>query len=181
MPRFLCRYSTLLTVAFFGGAAFFLLSIESTFNGGFGLTVRYGSLPLAILIFGYTYWYRQELARICRSGKMVWIRASLLYPVVLLLSWPYVLGVNAFTGSGETITFTGPVEEKWITKGRHTGYHIAIRDSKTQEEVRLNCSESRYQTLQIGDSVSESFEVGGLNIPYRWKSFSRSQVVDAVD
>jgi hypothetical protein len=170
MPEMLVRFQKWILLGFVAGSVFFLMFIDSTFNGGFYFSVTHLWLPLACVIFGYTWWHRAYFIRIKKSVWKPWFLAAVLYPVALLMIWPYLMAVNAITGTGETITFHGPIQEKRTSQGRRsTSYQVVILDQTSHERVTLKCSSSDYVKFHTGDVISRTFQVGGFGIPYRWK------------
>jgi hypothetical protein len=169
MARFLTRYGNALFLGFLGVGVALLVAIESIFNGGFVYSIKATWFPLALLTFGVTWMYRHDFKRIGRSRSKVWITAALLYPIALLMTWPYVMAANALTTSGRSITYQGPVTHKWISSGRFPGNQVVIFDQATGKKITLSMSQSRYNTLSKGDNVMETFSIGGLGIPFRWR------------
>ncbi|RYD84392.1 MAG: hypothetical protein EOP84_05620 [Verrucomicrobiaceae bacterium] len=165
----LYRYRSVLLMSFMLFSVFLLFAIESVFNGGFTFSLRILWAPWALLIVGFGGWNYDFLARETRSRWRPWLFAILTYPVVLLMSWPYVMALNAVTGSGTTVIYEGPIMEKRITGGRHPGHVVEILNKQSAELVTLRCSEARYHQLSEGDVFRETFFVGGFGIPYRWK------------
>jgi hypothetical protein len=80
-----------------------------------------------------------------------------------------VMAVNALTASGKKVTYQGPVTGKWISSGRFPGHQIVIHDRDTNGAVTLRVSQSRYDRISKGDPVQETFSIGGLGIPFRWR------------
>ena len=148
----------------------FLILIQSTFNGGFWQSVTWLWLPLAILIFGFTWLNRHFFYAQTGSRRQPWFIAILLYPIVLLMTWPYVMALNAATASGDTTTFRGQVVRKWIHHSARYGdsCELDLRDSNSGETVTLTVPQSRYDSLSVGDVTMEKFLRGGLGIPFRW-------------
>ena len=126
-------------------------------------------LPLALVIFGFTARFRRDFENINRNRWKEWMVAALFYPLSILMSWPYVMAVNAFFPAGQTITFHGPVIRKWESNGRIKSYLIVILDQSRGEEVTLQTSEAKYRQLSEGDGIGETFSVGLLGIPFRWR------------
>ncbi len=182
MVHFLYRYGGFFFFAYMAGGLVFLLLIDSTFNGGFFFSVKHLWLPLALLIFGYVWVNRGFFRAEMRSSIKPWFIAALLYPTALLMSWPYLMAVNAATGHGETLTYQGPIERKWIQHGRNNfnSCMIDIKDTTSAEVVPLVVSPQSYASLLPGEMVSVSFRRGGLGIPYRWRSEGPRPDVTAV-
>jgi len=98
MASFLKRFGTPIFLLYFFISLTFLCLIESVFNGGFYFSIRILWLPVAIVIFGVTAWCYKDMPR-GRNGKgawwFPWVIAAILYPLSLLMAWPYVMAVNA--------------------------------------------------------------------------------------
>lgn len=169
MNDIIYRYRNILFFTYIGLSAFFLMRLESIFNGGFYYSVRILWLPLAIIIFGYTWLHRNFFYSVNRNKITTWALVIMLYGLSLLMTWPYVMAVNAFTGDGDEIVYEGPIEKKWISKGKRLTYHLVIRDQKTMEIVTLNCGKNFYNSVSEGNFITEHFYMGGLGFPYRWK------------
>ncbi len=169
MNDLIYRYGNILFFIYIGISLFLLLRLESIFNGGFDYSVRILFVPLAVIIFGYTWINRKFLYSVNKKKVTTWFVAILFYALTLLMTWPYVMAINAFTGNGEEIVYEGPIESKWISKGRRWSYHIEVRDNKTSEIVTLNCSKKFYNSVSEGSQISEHYYIGGLGFPYRWK------------
>ncbi|HET8533573.1 MAG TPA: hypothetical protein VFO08_20655 [Methylomirabilota bacterium] len=169
MGRLIVRFGTALFCLFMGGALFFLLTIETTFNGGFVLSVKLLCLPLAMIVFGFTYLNREMLQARSRRPWYVWVMAAVLYPMMLLFAWPYVLAANALLPTKGRIEFRGPIVEKFMSGGRYTSCHVRIRDVGTEQNVELNVGCRAYATLAVGALYSSCFERGRLGIPVRWR------------
>jgi len=175
MPEFLHRNANILFLIYLGVGTIFLLSIESVFNGGFNTSMRLAWAPLAILVFGFTWIYRKAFYNLSGSPIRVWVLAVMGYPVFLLFSWPYFLAVNALIPSTKDVIYSGPIIEKFITRGtRSTSYQVTIHDETLDTEVTLTISSCLYKSTVIGSTLHQSFQIGALNIPYRWR-FSHSE------
>jgi hypothetical protein len=175
MLHVLYRYANWIFFCYMGGAAVFLLLIESVFNGGFAQSIKWLWLPLAVLIFGFTWLNRYLFHANSGSSRQSWLFAFILYPVVLLLSWPYVMALNAATASGDTMTYRGPVVQKRIDHSRRYGdsYQIELQDTRSTEIITLTVPPARYSSLSVGDVTTEEFLRGGLGILFRWRFTKR--------
>ncbi len=169
MNHLLYRYRNVLFFTYLGFSVFFLLKLDSVFNGGFYYSVRLLWLPLAIVIFGYTWLNRTFLYSVNANKIITWVLAVMLYALSLLMTWPYVMAVNALTSNGDEIVYQGPIEKKWISKGKQWSYHLVIRDQQSMKKITVNCSKKRYYSLSEGDVIVERFYIGGLDFPFRWK------------
>lgn len=176
MARFISRFGTPFFITYTITAMILLGLIETVFNGGFYFSLRILWLPLAIVIFGVTAYCHKDLPR-GRNGKgprwFPWVMAAVLYPLTLLMSWPYVLLVNALLPSRGPVTYAGPVIEKPLSGGRTTTYLIVLDDFHTGEPITLAVSREAYDKIPLGMIVDQTFTIGGLGIPYNWR-FARS-------
>jgi hypothetical protein len=118
LGRLIVRFGIALFLVFIGSGLFFLLIIETTFNGGFAVSVKLLWLPLATIVFGFTYLNREMLQARSRRPWHAWAMAVALYPMMLLFAWPYVLAANALLASKGRIEFRGPIVAKFMSGGR---------------------------------------------------------------
>jgi hypothetical protein len=171
MSRFVFRYGVWLLYAFMAGALLFLLLIDSVFNGGFDFSVKILWLPLALVIFGFTWVDRQFLYAQMGSRRAPWINATLLYPIAILMSWPYMMALNAATSRGDTLNYTGPIERKWIQHSPRSGdtCMIDFRDRQSSQLVTIRVSSAYYGAHSEGEIASAQFLRGGFGIPYKWR------------
>ena len=172
MARFVYRYGGWFFFAYMAGAMLFLILIDFIFNGGFFFSVKVLWLPVAVVIFGFTWVNRDFLGAEMRSGRKPWFIAATLYPVALLMSWPYVIALNAATARGDTLVYKGPVERKWIHHGsRRYGdtCEIDIRDKQSSEVITIPVSSEKYASLSEGETVTVEYMRGGFGIPYKWR------------
>lgn len=163
------RFGTALFLLFIGGALFFLLTIDTMFNGGLAFSVKVLGLPLAMIVFGFTYLNRKVLQARSRRPWYVWLFAVLFYPLTLLFAWPYVLAANALLPTKGRIEFRGPIVGKFTSGGRYTSYHVRIHDVGSGQSVELNVGRREYETLAVGAPYSSCFEHGRFDIPFRWR------------
>ena len=172
MSRFLSRFGTPFFLLYILISVVFLGLIETVFNGGFYFSIRILWLPMAIVIFGVTAWCHTDLAP-GRNGKgawwLPWLMAVILYPVSLLMAWPYVMAVNAFLPSHGSVTYEGPVIDKQTSGGRVTSYQLILDDIRSGEPVTLPVSRAAYAGIPLGQTVHQTFTLGGLGIPYNWR------------
>jgi hypothetical protein len=163
------------------GGVFFLVVIESTFNGGFYFSMRMLWLPVAILVFGFSWLNRRSFSDQMGSSWKMWATVVALYGLILLMSWPYVMAINAATSSGEKIIYSGPIQQKWIAHdSRGKSYQIDLFDLSTSSAITLTISPREYALLSKGDIFKTEFIRGGFGVPYRWRfssGFRTSSVV----
>jgi hypothetical protein len=165
MMHLLHRFRTSIFFLFMGVSGGFLMTIESTFNGGFYYSVKLLCIPLAIIILAYVRWHQSAFGK----SRRIWIVAGLLYPIALLMSWPYVMALNLLTSPDKKITYHGTIERKWESNGRTVSYHVDLLDTTTRQLVTLNYSPAHYAQVARGDTISETYFAGRLGIPARWK------------
>jgi hypothetical protein len=172
VTRFVYRYSGLFFLAYIAGAMLFLVLIDSVFNGGFSFSMKILCLPVAVVIFGFIWVNRESLRAEMGSSRKPWLLAAMLYPVALLMGWPYVMALNAATARGDTLVYTGTVERKWIHHGSQRfgdTCEIDIKDTKSSQVVTIPVSPQKYASLSEGEIVTVAFMRGGFGIPYRWR------------
>jgi hypothetical protein len=144
------------------------ISIETTLNGGMDISLKYLSIPLAIIIFGYTAMTRNEA--IARNPKASpWVMACILYPLCVLFTSPYIVALNAAGMPKQEIIFRGPIIRKWYSSGKSTSYHVEIMDSASNKKVSFYISKTLYNSVHEGDSYTKKMYLGRFGIPYRWK------------
>jgi hypothetical protein len=181
MARFVYRYSGLLFLAYVAGGMLFLVLIDSVFNGGFSFSMKILWLPVALAIFGFTCLNREFLRAEMGSSAKPWLLAAMLYPIVLLMSWPYVMALNAATARGDTLVYNGRIERKWIHHGSGRfgdTCEIDIRDTQSSEVVTIRVSPEKYASLSQDDIVTVAFTRGGFGIPYRWRFTEPNQALE---
>jgi hypothetical protein len=162
----------ILFVGYSLGSRFFQVFIETKGREGVVTCLSFLFLPIAILVFGSIYFFRDRL-HLDRETKIV----KLLIPIsaflaVWLISWGYGLAINAITSSGESIIFEGKVVYKRILPpGPHSqvGYIVKISNEATDEVDELYINKYDFDRLEIGDFHSEVYTKGGLGIPYRYR------------
>ena len=115
MFSFVYRHRVWLIAFYLVGAGFFLIATQSVFNGGLSFSVRILWFPLALLIFGFT-WLNRRFFYAMQSRWKTWLAALAWYPVSLLLTWPYVMALNAATSTGDRMAYSGPIQRKWILR-----------------------------------------------------------------
>ena len=172
MTHFICRYGNKVFLAFMFGGLVCLLLVESVFNGGFDFSTKILWLPLGLLIFGYTWVNRQFFYIEMRSVRKPWLYAVMLYPMAILLSWLYMMLINAVTSSGDALVYRGPVEHKWVHHGGvrfGDSYEIDIRNADSSEVVTITVTPERYASISKGDVLAAEFKRGGFGIPFRWR------------
>lgn len=172
MSRFLSRFGTPFFVLYVITSIVLLGLIETIFNGGFYFSIRILWLPLAIVIFGVTAWCHKDMPR-GRNGKgawwFPWVIATILYPLTLLMAWPYVMAVNALLPAQGSVTYAGPVIDKQLSGGRTTTYLIVLDDFHSGEPITLPVSHDAYDKIPLGMIVDQTFTIGALGIPYNWR------------
>ena len=170
MARFVWRFGSFLLLIYLAGGGVFLWLIESVWNGGFSFSAKILWLPLAVLIFGFTWANRRFFRTAMRSGFKPWLMAALLYPIALLMSWPYVMALNAATARGDTVVYKGPIERKWIHSNRSRDTcEVDLRNTQSAEVITVSVSHQTYASLSVGEMAEVTFMRGGFGIPYQWR------------
>ncbi len=86
------------------------------------------------------------------------------------MSWPYLMIVNAVTGQGDKITYSGPVVKKWVGgNGRRDWYEIDVMDTNSAKVITIEVQRGQYDSFQPGDKFVVEYLRGGFGIPYRWR------------
>jgi hypothetical protein len=150
---------------------FFGLAIKSPIYSGIYIIFSKFWLPIAILAFGCTLFYKKEFYHLNVSILGNWLIVLTCYLAVLFISYNYGRAINAFTGSGERIIFEGKVIQKDVRVQKYKGgeiYIIKIIDNKTESEEAFHVSFYMYNRLSVGDIYKEQYYKGGFGIPYRW-------------
>jgi hypothetical protein len=166
----------LLMLFMLGGAALLLL-IESTFNGGLYLSLKVLSLPLAVGVFLPLL---LKSRRHPKPSRWLWLGAVALYMMLMLFSWPYVLGVNALIADESPIVFRGPVIEKFTSSGARSSieYHLRIHDLWSGQVVEVNVSKAGFKNIPVGSDWCTAFHRGLFGIPYRWRHAENSELYE---
>jgi hypothetical protein len=148
---------------------YFFIVIRTTFNGGFGVIISKSWLPLAILEIIISFLFRKYFYPFNRATKDYWIFLLCCYPGLLLSTWGFGLGINAFTSSGDVIVFQGQVVERQIRTSKGTSYYIRLIDKQTNKEVDFLVDLETYNSTSIGGIYREQFYKGGLGVPFKWR------------
>ena len=172
MAKLLVKYETSLILLFLGGGIFFLIQIKTLEFYGFLEAIKWLAVPIALLVFGFTYKNFQYLA--VRNGDKQtnpWWGALLYYLGLLVFSWPYVLAANAIAGNENLTIISGSIEQKVADKTRGGGlrYLIKIREEKSGILVTQEINEEKYHSVIEGENYSYCFYQGRFGIPYHWR------------
>lgn len=165
LARFVFRFGNTMLVLFGVVAVAFLVSIQSVLNSGLYFSLKALCVPLALIVFGYT-WAERDFLYTVKGIVGTWVIAGVVYPMLLLWGWPYVMALNAATGTGEKIVYSGRVTAKWESNGLP---QAEIRDAATKKPVVLSLSKPQYDAVQPGSPLSVEFQRGGFGFPYRWR------------
>ena len=156
----------------------FLLGIKTTFNGGFSLAAKYLCIPLAVaIIFFVKTNIHKVRPHVQWSDFKIWLFSMLLvYPLIVLMSWPYVLAANALFSSRETVELGGLVDKKFITSGKYgPSYHIRTTDLRTLDQAKLNVTEQEYRGIREGETYHQYFYEGAFGIAWHWSGQAPNQ------
>lgn len=150
------------------GSGVFLFSIGNTFNGGFELTVKYLALPLAIIFILFSYVRGRRLSG--NEKFKAWLfNGLLIYPMILVMSWPYLLAFNAIAAGDKVVAITGAITDKTIAGTKSPAYVVSVTNPETGRISRIAVSQKDYERITIGDSYQFCFYVGRLGLPFFWK------------
>ncbi len=164
LARFVWRFGNGMFVLFGLGAAVFLLTIEMPVNDGFLFSLKVLCVPFGAVIFGYT-WAKRDFLYTVKGLVGTRVIACLAYPMLLLWGWPYVMALNALTGTGEKIVCSGRITAKWMTNGVPEAQML---ETATQRKMVLHLSQAEYDALQPGAPYAIEFQRGGFGFPYKW-------------
>ena len=162
--------SRLFPIFMFGGL-FWLMLIETTFNSGFDFMMKILALPLALIVFSFTYINQTALLAYSNSLLKLWGVAIAFYLLLLLFSWPYLLVVNAVFRDEKPVVYTGEIIKKYEHRSskNSNSYLITIRDIDTNEDIVLKLPYLYFQEAQVGQRYCTVFYRGLLGIPFRWR------------
>jgi hypothetical protein len=102
--------------------------------------------------FGFTSINRQFFYGKTKSVSKPWLVAALLYPIAILMSWPYVMALNAATAKRDIIIYSGPIERKWVQHSARFGdtCMIDMRDKTSSQIVTITVSLEYYASVSEG-------------------------------
>jgi hypothetical protein len=147
-------------------AAATLLLVRTPFNAGFDLTIRYLAFPLLALVLFVAHASRKK------NERHPWMRyffALIIWPMLVVFSWPYLLVVNAAAADGSTLEVSGPVTEKFAAgSSRSKSYVIKLLDQATRDQVDVPISRSEWDIVKVGDGYKFCFFNGRFGVPYYW-------------
>lgn len=99
---------------------------------------------------------------------MIWLIATVCYPLFILFGWPNLLLVNSALSTGETQIIEGEVIRKTIG-GKGGTYVLHVLDNKTAKAFKVEVKFSTYDSAHYGTPYKTCFQVGVLGIPYYWR------------
>jgi hypothetical protein len=156
------RHGGMLFTLYGVGAFVGLLLIRSTFNGGFYFSVKVLAVPAALLVVAFVHQNRAQLLS-------PWRKTAMIYPMLLVFTWPYVMMLNASHVSGRVL-FDGPVVEKFTSGSLGSKCHIRIRDRHSGELVAFAVSARVFGGTEVGSDFHACFLKGLFGIPFLWRS-----------
>lgn len=167
---FVIRHARSLLLVFALGSLVFLGIIDTPEDGKWvALAFEWLGLPVAVAVFAFTHVHRNEPVAGKPGRWRPWLLAILTYPMFLVLSWSYLLGLNAVLPATGSVEYRGRIIEKHESHGRHSSYSIRLIDERTKESVTLAVSACDYPSLAEGQTYVECFETGRLGIPFHWR------------
>ena len=172
--RLILRYGNVIFIALALGAVLFANKVDTPTNAGLSDSVKLLALPLALLIFGYTYVNRALLTSLKPSQPWrPWVIAFFLYLLSLGIGWPYYLAINTLAVSEKPIIFSGTVVKKFISTSRVSATpHISIKEQDITDPVTLPVTVEEYSKIEIGSRYSKCYQKGMLGIPFLWRNGS---------
>jgi len=164
---------------YMGFSMLFLLLIESTntndlFLDGF----KFLFIPIGILLFSFFIINFKQVYRAfgATSKSTFWIYCFGIYILLLLMTGPYLLAVNAALSNYEVHKISGLVIDKSKSRsgGKYTSteHILVIKDETTSKSHRLQTTENQYKKINKGDYYSECFYIGRLNTLFKWRFIS---------
>ena len=152
----------------FGGLALAgLFLVHTPFSAGVDVTIRYLAFPIFALVLFFAHASRKK------NALHQWMRyffALIMWPLLALLSWPYLLVINAVTADGSIRKVSGPVTEKFGAGSRSSAYVIKLLDLATGEQVNVPISQSEWKGVKVGAGYKFCYFNGRFGIPYYWRS-----------
>ena len=181
MLRLVIYFGRVIFMLFLLGALLSLAVIESpgnSLNDGFVSSIKLLALPVGVIVFTITYFSHNTL--MVHPGKpwQPWLNAVLLYPMLLLLSPPYVMAINALSIKDTPIIYSGPILEKFVHSGKSRSLNIRMQDTHSGKNIELQLSCEEYSKVAEGDPYCVAFNQGLLNMPFRWR-YGRNQELSA--
>ena len=172
MLRLVIYFGRVIFMLFLLGALLSLAVIESpgnSLNDGFVSSIKLLALPVGVIVFTITYFSHNTL--MVHPGKpwQPWLNAVLLYPMLLLLSPPYVMAINALSIKDTPIIYSGPILEKFVHSGKSRSLNIRMQDTHSGKNIELQLSCEEYSKVAEGDPYCVAFNQGLLNMPFRWR------------
>lgn len=157
---------------YIAGMVFFLFAIDhSVDDGGMILTAKYFSIPVSAVVLVVFWMNRKSLYVQFGSATKAWISVLMVCPMALLSVWPYVLALNAITGAGEEISYTGRIVDGRVMKDSHANkqYVIDVKEDGTGRLIMFTVTPEQFKSVQKGARIKITFLRGGFGLPYRWK------------
>ncbi len=164
---FLIKYGNALFIAIAIGSGAGIIFVETPFNAPFTLAFRQLTIPIFVIIAGYTLLNHRELIALTRSRTKVCATALMLFPLLVLFSGGWISLLNAACGNGGLLTYDGPVQRKFETGGRTRGWHIEILDTSQGMPITFNVSPKVYAAISVGERYHRSMQKGCFGIPYQ--------------
>jgi len=170
MEQFLKKYGSNI---FFGYIIIGIIPIfvfVTEFNTPFYYSFKYLSLPILTLTF-YVYLMKMPTYRRA-NGDVKGILLTMLYTVMFILFCSgYIIGFNAIFGKQTDYKIEGTIVSLSSISGGKGGakYHVSIKNSMSDNVIKLDVSKHEYDKLNIGQVYSAYWKVGSLGIIYKRK------------
>lgn len=141
-----------------------------------GLALKYIGIPFGAFFYFIAYCAHSQNTSF--FGKIVaWLWPLPAAATMAFFSIGYILLANAFTGSQQSVTVSGPVLSTRFTgvdtRGRdiyvsgRTTYYLTVEFRGRAKELYITRDE--FLTLKIGDFYSRKMKLGGLGYYYSWR------------
>jgi hypothetical protein len=171
----LVRYPGSFFLAYMLVAIALLIVIETPFNEAVGTSAAWTAVPISVLSIAFTRRYIERIRLLSkRSASSVWFYTVLTTAILIFLSWPYSLLVNAKLGTSSEVLLGGVVQEKFESGSRSRSFVLTTWSETLNTTIRLQVPEQLYRTTDIGAKYHRCFLRGSLGFYYRWR-YSEAQ------
>lgn len=142
-----------------------LLLLKTEFNGGFSLALQYLAPPLFLLVMGAAHANRKKV----QPSWLAYFFALVMWPLLVVFSWPLLLVANAAAADGSVLEFSGPVSNKFMAGTRSREHVVTLLDQATRNEVKISIPPDAWDAAKIGEVYKFCFFNGKFGVPYYWR------------
>jgi hypothetical protein len=152
-----------------------LIVIETPFNEAVGKSAAWTAIPIGILSIAFTLRYFDRIRLLYKeSPSNIWFSTILTAGILIFLSWPYSLFVNAKLSKSTEVLLGGVVQEKFESGSRSRSFVLVTSSGGLNSTYRLQVPEQVYRATNIGAEYHHCFFRGSLGFYYRWR-YSEAQ------